>query len=142
MTVPTQADPIASPPRRSLFSRLDRRSDDQGAIHRAVTASELVIAIVGIGGIVFGGMAALGFRSTSPGKSIEAVAARVDSNHESETFRIDTTTAAIRLLSRRVDSLSEWARLSAYMQCVDFRTRAPELLPPDCLPIVQARRSK
>lgn len=114
--------------RRSLFKRLDRRSADHGALHRALTASEMIMALVGLMGLGAGALAAIGWRSTSPASALAAIGNRVDTN-----------SGRITHLERRVDTLETQQSFTNYLLCVQLRRTDPAAVPPDCAPIFQSR---
>lgn len=123
-----------SPRRRSFFGRYDRRTQDAprpATLATAVSLSKGLVAIVGALTILTAAAGALGFHTSSPGKSLDAVSVRVDSN-----------VARITRMERRVDTLATQQTFTNYLLCVQMRTTNPALLPPDCAPIFQARGSR
>jgi hypothetical protein len=88
--------------------------------HHVLKPSEILSVIALIAALI----AVLGWRFQSPAASIAAVEVR-----------------ATRL-EYRVDTLFEQGRLTNYMQCVTLRLDHPELLPRDCMPIIESRRPR
>lgn len=82
-----------------------------------MTLRDFVIAVLAI-------LAALGWSINTPGKRIDALDVRVTRTE------------------RRTDTLAEAQRFTNYMLCVNARRNDPASAPPDCVPIIEARRHK
>lgn len=69
-------------------------------------------------------LVALGWTFTSPNRRIAAVEARVTANEKA------------------ISTLAEQQRFTNYMLCVNARRTDPASAPPDCAPIIEARKAK
>lgn len=87
---------------------------------RWLRPTEILSALALIGALI----AVLGWHIQSPADSIRDIELRLARAEK----RIDTVFTAIHLTN--------------YMQCVAFRTDHPELLPPECPPIIESRKSR
>lgn len=94
-----------------------RRDRALTILSRPLTLKDLVLGLVGI-------LVALGWTVTTPGKRIDKLEARV--THVEKT----------------VDTLSEQQRFTNYMLCVNARRTDPASVPPDCAPVIEARKGK